>query len=137
VAEQRDPSGSTPEQPYTVHDDAAAPAVPTGSTTPSAPEQADVPLASQPARGPDTVAEPAPGPAHEPDTVAEPAPGPAHRGPDPVALLAGLAALAVAVLALTGSLTAVDLRWVLAGGAVVVGVVVLVAASRPRARREG
>lgn len=116
MAEQRDPSGSTPEQPYTIHDDAGAPVVP------AAPEPAGVPLASEPA--------PAPGPA----TVTEPEP--VRRGPDPVALLAGLATVAVAILALTDSLTAVDLRWVLAGGAIVVGVIVLAASSRPRTRRD-
>lgn len=118
MAEQRDPSGSTPEQPYTIHDDAGAP------IAPAAPERAGVPLASEPA--------PAPGPA----TTIEPEPDPARRGPDPVALLAGLASVAVAILALTDSLTAVDLRWVLAGGAIVVGVIVLAAASRPRTRRD-
>jgi len=44
-------------------------------------------------------------------------------------LLAGLAALAVAVTALVGStswLPSVDLRWVFAGGAATVGVLLLV-----------
>ena len=125
MAEQRDPSGSTPEQPYTIHDDAGAPAAP---AAPAAPETADLPLPSEPA--------PAPGPATMNESPSLTEPEPVRRGPDPVALLAGLATVAVAVLALTDSLTAVDLRWVLAGGAIVVGVIILAAASRPRTRRE-
>jgi fatty acid desaturase len=56
----------------------------------------------------------------------QPAP---RRIPDPLTLLAGLAALAVAVTALVGStswLPSVDLRWVFAGGAATVGVLLLV-----------
>lgn len=126
MAERRDPSGPTPEQPYTIHDDAGAPLAP-AAPEPPAPE----PPASEPHAGP------AAGPAAGSATALAPEPGPVRHGPDPVALLAGLAAIAVAVLALTDSLTAVDLRWVLPGGAVVVGVIVLAAASRPGHRRDG
>ncbi|GLZ44555.1 hypothetical protein Acsp06_07400 [Actinomycetospora sp. NBRC 106375] len=58
---------------------------------------------------------------------------PARRpGPDPLGLVAGLAAIVVAVLALTSTLAAVDPRWVLALGAVGVGLVVVVATVRRR-----
>jgi hypothetical protein len=58
---------------------------------------------------------------------------PARRpGPDPLALVAGLAAILVAVLALTGTIVSVDPRWVLALGAVGVGLAVLVATLRRR-----
>ncbi len=56
-----------------------------------------------------------------------------RRVPDPLALLAGLAALAVAVTVLVGSpswLPSVDLRWVLAGGATTVGLLLLVGSLR-------
>lgn len=58
---------------------------------------------------------------------------PARRpGPDPLALVAGLTAIVVAVLALTGTLVSVDPRWVLALGAVGVGVGVLLVTLRRR-----
>lgn len=58
---------------------------------------------------------------------------PAHRsGPDPLALVAGLAALVIAALALTGSLAGVDPRWVLALGAIGVGCAVLLVTLRRR-----
>ena len=58
---------------------------------------------------------------------------PARRsGPDPLALVAGLTAIVIAVLALTGSLAAVDPRWVLAIAAVGVGCAVLVVTLRRR-----
>ena len=51
---------------------------------------------------------------------------PATRlGPDPLGLVAGLTAIVVAVLALTGALASVDPRWVLVIGAVGVGTAVL------------
>lgn len=53
-------------------------------------------------------------------------------GPDPLALVAGLTAIVVAVLALTGALVSVDPRWVLALGAVGVGVGVLLVTLRRR-----
>lgn len=46
-------------------------------------------------------------------------------GPDPLALVSGLTAIVVAVLALTGALASVDPRWVLVIGAVGVGTAVL------------
>ena len=51
---------------------------------------------------------------------------PATRpGPDPLGLVAGLTAIVIAVLALTGALAGVDPRWVLVIGAVGVGTAVL------------
>ncbi|MDD7938610.1 hypothetical protein PHK61_09300 [Actinomycetospora lutea] len=51
---------------------------------------------------------------------------PATRpGPDPLGLVAGLTAIVIAVLALTGALASVDPRWVLVIGAVGVGTAVL------------
>ena len=58
-----------------------------------------------------------------------------RRGPDPLALLVGLATLAMAVFAFTGALpdlSFVDPRWLLAGGAAVVGLVLLVGSLRGR-----
>jgi len=58
-----------------------------------------------------------------------------RRAPDPLTLLAGLAALLVSVTALVGSsawLPSTDLRWVLAVGAVTIGVLLLLASLRPR-----
>ncbi|MDD7917841.1 hypothetical protein [Actinomycetospora callitridis] len=58
---------------------------------------------------------------------------PARRpGPDPLGLVAGLAAILVAVLALTGTIASVDPRWVLALGAVGIGLGVLLATLRRR-----
>lgn len=58
---------------------------------------------------------------------------PARRaGPDPLALVAGLTAIVVAVLALTGTLGSVDPRWILALGAVGIGCAVLVVTLRRR-----
>ncbi|MDD7966635.1 hypothetical protein [Actinomycetospora lemnae] len=57
---------------------------------------------------------------HDEDTA------PARRpGPDPLALVAGLTAIVVAVLAVTSTLATVDPRWVLVLAAVGVGVSVL------------
>ncbi len=61
---------------------------------------------------------------------------PARRGlPDPLTLLAGLAALVIAISALvggTGWLPPVDLRWLLAGSAMTVGAVLLIGSLRRR-----
>jgi hypothetical protein len=56
-----------------------------------------------------------------------------RRMPDLLALLCGLAALAVATTAIVGStawLPPVDARWLLAGGAVVIGLALLVSSLR-------
>jgi len=68
----------------------------------------------------------------------EPAPAARRRGPDPLALLVGLATLAMAVFAFAGELpdlSGVDPRWLLAGGAALVGLVLLVGSLRGRSRR--
>ncbi|MCP2260161.1 hypothetical protein LX15_003874 [Streptoalloteichus tenebrarius] len=60
---------------------------------------------------------------------------PRRRGLDVLTFLAGLIALGVAGYNLTDGALWVpdwDLRWVLAGGAVAVGVLILVASLRPR-----
>jgi hypothetical protein len=61
---------------------------------------------------------------------------PRRRGPDPLALLVGLATLVMAVFAFVGELPAVDVdpRWLLAGGAAAVGLVLLVSSLRGRPR---
>jgi fatty acid desaturase len=64
----------------------------------------------------------------DPQTTGTGQPAP-RRVPDPLALVAGLAALAVAVTALVGSTSwfpPLDGRWILAGGAMAVGVALLV-----------
>ena len=58
-----------------------------------------------------------------------------RRGPDPLALLVGLATLAMAVFAFVGELpdlSGFDPRWLLAGGAAAVGLVLLVGSLRGR-----
>ncbi len=55
---------------------------------------------------------------------------PTRRRPDPVTLLVGLMAIAVAVMAFVGQVPAFDPRWLLAGGAVVAGLLLLVASLR-------
>jgi hypothetical protein len=59
-----------------------------------------------------------------------------RRGPDPLALLVGLATLAMAVFAFVGDLPdlSFDPRWLLAGGAAVVGLFLLVGSLRGRPR---
>jgi hypothetical protein len=60
---------------------------------------------------------------------------PRRRGPDPLTLLVGLATLAMAVVAFTGTLPDLawlDVRWVLAVGAAAVGLVLLVGSLRHR-----
>ncbi len=60
------------------------------------------------------------------DTEDTPDTAPATRpGPDPLGLVAGLTAIVIAVLALTGALASVDPRWVLVIGAGGVGTAVL------------
>lgn len=56
-----------------------------------------------------------------------------RRGPDPLALFVGLATLAMAVFAFVGELPDLpDPRWLLAGGAALVGLVLLVGSLRGR-----
>jgi hypothetical protein len=74
-------------------------------------------------------------------STGEPAPPPRRRRPDPLALLVGLATLAMAVFAFTGELpdlSGFDPRWLLAGGAAVVGLALLVGSlrGRPGGRRD-
>lgn len=60
-----------------------------------------------------------------------------RRGPDPVALLAGLLALGMATAAFVGQvpdLSGFDPRWLLAGGAALVGLILLVGSLRGRRR---
>ena len=75
-------------------------------------------------------------------TTDDPAPSARRRGPDPLALIVGLATLVMAVFAFTGDLpdlSGFDPRWLLAGGAVGVGLVLLVGSLRNRSggRRGG
>jgi hypothetical protein len=75
-------------------------------------------------------------------TTDDPAPPARRRGPDPLALIVGLATLAMAVFAFVGELpdlSGFDPRWLLAGGAVAVGLVLLVGNLRNRSggRRGG
>lgn len=66
---------------------------------------------------------------------------PARRGFDPFALVVGLGALFVAAVGLSGNtswLAVIDPRWLLAGGAVLVGVLLLVGTlRRPRNETRG
>jgi hypothetical protein len=58
-----------------------------------------------------------------------------RRGPDPLTLLVGLATLAMAVFAFVGDvpdLSGFDPRWLLAGGAALVGLMLLVGSLRGR-----
>jgi len=90
----------------------------------------------------DVQSMPAPEPVHTdvipPDDVTstdEPAPPARRRGPDPLALVVGLATLVMAVFAFVGELpdlSGFDPRWLLAGGAVAVGLVLLVGNLRNR-----
>ena len=68
-------------------------------------------------------------------TTDDRAPSARRRGPDPLTLLVGLATLAMAVFAFVGDLpdlSGFDPRWLLAGGAAVVGLVLLVGNLRGR-----
>jgi hypothetical protein len=60
-----------------------------------------------------------------------------RRGPDPLTLFVGLATLAMAVFAFVGEvpdLSGFDPRWLLAGGAALVGLMLLVGSLRGRPR---
>jgi hypothetical protein len=88
-------------------------------------------------RNPDTGSETGRTEAVHTDVVTTPdtAPPVRRRGPDPLALLVGLATLVMAVFAFVGELpdlSGVDPRWLLAGGAAVVGLVLLVGSLRGR-----
>ena len=77
-----------------------------------------------------------------PDVATDTTDHPRRRGPDPVALVVGLATLAMAVFAFVGELPDlgfVDPRWLLAGGAATVGLLLLVGTLRGRSggRRAG
>ncbi len=70
----------------------------------------------------------------DPQTTGTGHPAP-RRVPDPLTLIAGLAALAVAVTVLVGGtswLPSVDLRWVFAAGAATAGLLLLVGSLRPQ-----
>ena len=72
---------------------------------------------------------------HDVISTADPAPPAKRRGPDPLALAVGLATLVMAVFAFAGELpdlSGFDPRWLLAGGAVAVGLVLLVGNLRNR-----
>ena len=93
---------------------------------------------------PASAPEPLPGDVITTDdiTTDDPAPPARRRGPDPLALIVGLATLAMAVFAFVGELpdlSGFDPRWLLAGGAVAVGLVLLVGSLRNRSggRRGG
>ncbi len=60
---------------------------------------------------------------------------PARRRPDALTLVTGLLALVTAVFAFVGEVPALDVRWVLAAGAALVGLTLLV--SSVRGRRTG
>jgi hypothetical protein len=67
--------------------------------------------------------------------TADDPPRPRRRGPDPLTLIVGLATLVMAVFAFVGELpdlSGFDPRWLLAGGAAVVGLVLLVGNLRGR-----
>jgi hypothetical protein len=75
-------------------------------------------------------------------TTDDPARPARRRGPDPLTLVVGLATLAMAVFAFVGDLpdlSGFDPRWLLAGGAAVVGLMLLVGNLRSRSggRRDG
>lgn len=60
-----------------------------------------------------------------------------RRGPDPVALVAGIVAILVSVYIVTGGswFPSVDPRWLLAGAALLVGALMLLASTRSGRRR--
>lgn len=55
---------------------------------------------------------------------------PARRRPDALTLVTGLLALVTAVFAFVGEVPALDVRWVLAAGAALVGLTLLVSSVR-------
>lgn len=55
-----------------------------------------------------------------------------RRRPEPVTLVAGLLAIVLAVFAFVGELPPIDPRWVLAVGAALLGLVLLVSSMRGR-----
>lgn len=57
---------------------------------------------------------------------------PAKVRPDLLTLVTGLLALALSVAAFVGDVPAIDPRWLLAGGAAVLGLVLLVGSVRGR-----
>lgn len=60
-----------------------------------------------------------------------------RRGPDPVTLLVGLLSLGMAAAAFVGEvpdLSGFDPRWLLAGGAALIGLLLLVGSLRGRSR---
>jgi hypothetical protein len=62
----------------------------------------------------------------------------ARRGPDPVNLVIGLLALGMAAAAFVGevpSLAGLDPRWLLAAGAAIVGLLLLIGSLRGRGNR--
>ncbi|SHL39957.1 hypothetical protein SAMN05443637_1277 [Pseudonocardia thermophila] len=72
-----------------------------------------------------------------PDTTTTTEPTRRWRGPDPVSLLVGLLTLGMAVAALIGELpdlSGFDPRWLLAGGAAVIGLMLLIGSLRGRRR---
>ncbi len=56
------------------------------------------------------------------------------RRPEPLTLVTGLLALTLAVFAFLGELPPIDVRWVLAGGAALLGLALLVSSVRGRRR---
>jgi hypothetical protein len=63
---------------------------------------------------------------------------PRRRFPDPLNLIVGLLTIGVAAYALTDGhwgLPAMDPRWVVAGGALLIGLLLLGASLRPKRRR--
>ncbi|HEY9415852.1 MAG TPA: hypothetical protein VIQ30_13905 [Pseudonocardia sp.] len=88
----------------------------------------DMPGLGTSERSTHTVTQPLDSPTTAPAPV-----GRRRRNPDLLTLVVGLMSLAAAVLILTGwipQLRMFDLRWVLSGGAVVVGVLLLAASAR-------
>lgn len=117
----------------------------TGPSERNAPDMTQPP--SQTQALPTETATPAAPPTAAPQTAAPPpaAPPPAapptarnRRTPDVLTLVVGLMSLAAATMVLAGwipQLRMFDLRWVLSGGAVVLGVLLLAASTRsPRNR---
>ena len=117
-------------------DPQADPAVPldpsAAATSTSASASTSAPTSAPPASVP-TSAPPTSAPPATPAPSAPPATGEGRRGPDLLTLVVGLMSLAAAVLVATGwapQLRLFDLRWVLSGGAVVLGVLLLAASVR-------